>query len=65
MVPVREAEFAPYLQHLGETTSSKSTVEEAINDVSGVQQLGGFPPTHRLTILDHCVRWATAGPNKA
>ena len=42
--PVREAEFALYLQHLGETTSSKSAVEEAINGVSWVQQLGGFPP---------------------
>ena len=38
--PVREAEFALYLQYLGETTSSKSAVEEAINGVSWVQQLG-------------------------
>ena len=36
--------FALYLQHLGETTSSKSAVEEALNAISWAHQLAGQPP---------------------
>ena len=43
VLPVNEAEFALYLQHLGDTTASRSAVEEAVNGVSWVQQLAGFP----------------------
>ena len=31
--PLREIDFALYLQHLGETIGSKSTVEEAVNSI--------------------------------
>ena len=32
--PVQEVHFALYLQHLGEVSSSKSTVGEAVNAIS-------------------------------
>ena len=44
MFPVREADFALYLQHVGDSTASKSAVEEAVNSIGWVQQLAGFPP---------------------
>ena len=44
MFPVREADFALYLQHVGDSTASKSSVEEAVNPIGWVQQLDGFPP---------------------
>ncbi len=42
--PVREVHFALYLQHLGETTQSKSAVEEAVNTIGWVHQIAGLPP---------------------
>ena len=42
--PVSEAHFVLYLQHLGESSESKSAVEEAMNAVSWVQQLAGHQP---------------------
>ena len=36
-------DFALYLQHLGDTSGSKSAVEEAVNSVSWVHQLAGYP----------------------
>ena len=41
--PVNEAHFALYLQSLGDTTKSKSAVEEAVNAVGWVHQLSGLP----------------------
>ena len=41
--PVGEIHFALYLQHLGETTQSKSIVEEAVNTVGWVHQICGLP----------------------
>ena len=42
VIPVKEAEFALYLQHVGGTSASKAAVEEAVNGISWVQQLAGF-----------------------
>lgn len=42
--PVREADFALYLQHVGDSAASKSAVEEAVNSIGWVEQLAGFPP---------------------
>ena len=44
VVPAKEAEFALYLQFVSASTASKAAVEEAVNGVSWVQQLAGFPP---------------------
>ena len=44
ILPVKEAEFALYMQYVGDTTASKSAVEEAVNGIGWVQQLAGFPP---------------------
>ena len=41
--PVRDIDFALYLQHVGDTTGSKSAVEEAVNAVSWVHHLAGYP----------------------
>ena len=41
--PVREIDLALYLQYLGNTTESKSAVEEAVNAVGWVHQLAGYP----------------------
>ena len=41
--PVREIDLALYLQYLGNTTESKSAVEEAVNTVGWVHQLAGYP----------------------
>ena len=49
--PVREADFALYLQHVGESTASKSAVEEAVNSVSWVQQLAGYPPVSECSFV--------------
>ena len=43
MFPVRETDFALYLQHLSDTVGSKSTVEKAVSAVGWVQQLSGYP----------------------
>ena len=32
------------MQYVGETTASKSAMEEAVNGIGSVQQLAGFPP---------------------
>ena len=40
---VGEVHFALYLQHLGETTQSKSSVEEAVNSVGWIHQISGLP----------------------
>ena len=40
---MKETEFILYMQHVGSTTSSKSAVMEAVNGVSWVQQLAGYP----------------------
>ena len=42
--PAKDVEFAMYLQHLAETTSSKAAVETAINAVSWVHQLAVLKP---------------------
>ena len=42
--PVDEVHFALYLQHIGESTQSKSAVEEAVNAISWVQQLADHQP---------------------
>ena len=34
---------ALYLQHVGDTSDSKSAVEEAVNSVGWVPQLAGYP----------------------
>ena len=39
--PVKGTEFALYLQHLGDTTGSKSAVEEAVHSVGWVHELAG------------------------
>lgn len=39
--PVKENDFALYLQHIGDTVGSKSAIEEAVNGVSWVHQLAG------------------------
>lgn len=39
--PVLDYQFALYLQDIGETTGSKSAVEEAVNAMSWMQQLAG------------------------
>ena len=44
MFPVEVVHFALYLQHLGDTTHSKSAVEEAVNAVGWVNQLADQPP---------------------
>ena len=42
--PIRETDFALYLQYVGDTTASKSAVEEAVNAIGWVQQLAGYSP---------------------
>ena len=42
--PVKEVQFALYLQHLGETVRSWSAVQEAVNAVSWVHQVAGCEP---------------------
>ena len=37
--PVRETDFALYLQHLSDTVGSKSTVEKAVNAVGWVTSI--------------------------
>lgn len=41
--PAREAEFAMYLQHVGNVTASKAAVEEAVNTISWAHHLAGYP----------------------
>ena len=41
--PAREIDLALYLQYLGNTTESKSAVEEAVNAIGWVHQLAGYP----------------------
>ena len=50
--PVKETEFALYLQHLGDTTGSKSTVEEAVHSVAWVHQLAGYPSMSDLPFVN-------------
>ena len=49
--PLKETEFILYMQHVGSTTSSKSAVMEAVNGVSCVQQLAGYPPVSGAPIV--------------
>ena len=42
--PVQDIQFALYLQHLSETTESRTTVEAAVNAVSWAHQLAGLNP---------------------
>ena len=42
--PVKEADFALYLQYLAETSKSKATVDEAVNTIAWVQQLADHQP---------------------
>ena len=42
--PADELHFCLYLQHLGKSTKSKATVEEAVNAVAWVQQLAAHQP---------------------
>ena len=49
--PVKEAYFVLYLQHIGDTTKSKSAAEEATNAVSWVQQLAGQQPVSMDSIV--------------
>ena len=48
---MKETEFILYMQHVGSTTSSKSAVTEAVNGVSWVQQLAGYPPVSGTPIV--------------
>ena len=43
-VPAKPHEFCLYLQHIGETSKSKSSVEEACNAVSWVHSTAGLIP---------------------
>lgn len=49
--PVKESEFALYLQHVADTACSKSAVEEALNAVSWVNQLAGYHPLSESVFL--------------
>ena len=40
--PVDEVHFAFYLQHVANTTSSRASVEEAVNAISWAHQLAAF-----------------------
>ena len=51
MFPIKETEFALYLQHLGDTTGSKSAVEEAVHSVGWVYQLAGYPSMSDLRFV--------------
>ena len=42
--PVDEIHIALYVQHIGESTQSKSAIEEAVNAISWVQQLADHQP---------------------
>ena len=42
LFPLEEAHFALYLQHVADTTNSRSAVEEAVNSISWAQQLAGL-----------------------
>lgn len=44
VLPPQPVHVALYLQHLGESTGSKSAVEEAVNAISWVSQLTDHPP---------------------
>ena len=44
MLPVKDMKFALYLQHLVETTGSRSAVEVAVNAASWAHQLTGLKP---------------------
>ena len=55
--PIEEVHFALYLQHLAETTGSKSAVEEATNAISWVQQLAG----HRTIMSSPFVKTTLEG----
>ena len=50
--PVKGTEFALYLQHLGDTTGSKSAVEEAVHSVGWVHQLAGYPSMSNLPFVN-------------
>ena len=49
--PVDELHFCLYLQHLGESTKSKATVEEAVNAVAWVQQLAAHQPISSSSLV--------------
>lgn len=55
--PVEETHFALYLQHLAESTGSRSAVEEAMNAISWVQQVAG----HKTVASSVLVKTALAG----
>ena len=42
--PINTAHFALYLQHVGESSKSRSAVEDAVNAISWVQRLSGMAP---------------------
>ena len=69
--PVKETEFILYMQHVGSTTSSKSAVTEAVNGVSWVQQLAGYPlpppppPCIRCPDFRRYPRWPAASASEA
>ena len=43
-IPCAKVHLALYLQHLAETVTSKSAVEEAVNAIGWTHQLAGLPP---------------------
>ena len=49
--PVKGTEFALYLQYLGDTTGSKSAVEEAVHSMGWVHQLAGYPSMSDLPFV--------------
>ena len=49
--PVQDVQFALYLQHLAEITSSKASVEEAVITISWAHQLAGMPPISAATFV--------------
>ena len=53
--PIEVAQFALFLQQLGETTRSKAAVEEAVNAVSWVQRLAGQVETSKNNLTKSVV----------
>ena len=55
---VDEVYFALYLQHVGESTQSKSAAEEAVNAISWIQQLADHRPVSASPIVYYASRIA-------
>lgn len=65
--PVSTPMFALYLQHVGESTGSRSAVSEAINAVSWVQRLAGMEPVgqnHLIRSINEGFQRTLAAPKR-